>query len=122
MKKAIDFPVGTKVCDFKDKSYKGRVISNSLHGDSVVIVEWNNGVISKFDVLHLEVIDSKLEAEFAKMNAHLADAAFSLQEAVDIATRNNMTFDVIRWGTDLDLKPFFQSVRNAGWNPSSWDC
>lgn len=119
--KASDFSVGERVSDCDERTRKGRVISNDQHGDTHLVVEWDDGHITKEKVSYVDTVNTALEAEFDKMNQLLAQSALALQAAADLAKKHNKCLHELEY-EGVNMNDFFTAFRNAGWRTSSLNC
>jgi len=112
---------------------KGK-IAGPLNG-TVVIVEWDDGRLTKMDIKHLlsEVVgiaenqrmqdeQARLEEEFAKVKEackeKLAEAAKLINEAAALASNADVDIQEMYDAT----RPLERAMENAGWRTSSWHC
>lgn len=102
--------------------------------NSLVIVEWDNGHISKVDIKHLlsEVVGlaenqrmvdeaERLEREFAQLESEvsskISEAAKLIREAAALASSKNRDLQDMDSAYELE-----NAMEAAGWRTSSWHC
>lgn len=129
------FVVGTMVVYYpfferKNKHFRGSkfgkiigLADNKTH----VFVKWDDEIDARyFEIKNLEFKDKFLERQllleqeyldtYTEISDRLRDASEALSAAAKLADDNNLVLQ------ELDCSNFLDSLRNAGWSTSSFEC
>lgn len=121
----MDATAGRQVYLQSSPKQRGTISGASHQNDHCVIVEWDNGLISREDVEDLMQELSPMEKDYQEAQLKIDQAAQLLKEASIITATYEVSLYEASCNQDIDLQALQDTLSNEdlsceGWQPSAY--
>ena len=126
----MDAKAGSKVCLKAAPSCSGTISGSSHQNDHCVLIEWDNGWISRENVEDLNKEPTALELEYQEMQKKLDEATKLIREVAISAKANSISLRELWYDASIELGNLHQALNDDAdldtgewaWSSSSPSC